>query len=175
MLEAGDGLPLRIMAQCARSWDPSKRTATEGRAAPASMSSIPIRVLVSRTPVTGHVPHFFFRVKHALDPERTHGLCTASRGPVKREAATAEDFTPFSPRQLTARRKAIKEAGDDPAVQAIYAQVPALQDMLGVDLQVDHIWPIAKGGEHVARNLQIVPKDVNLRKNDKWPYKYEAD
>ena len=82
----------------------------------------------------------------------------------------AEDITPLTKRQLRARTTA--KSINDPAIAAIYAQVPALQDLLGVDLHVDHMVPLSKGGKHCADNLQIVPKKVNLRKSDEVGKKY---
>ena len=76
---------------------------------------------------------------------------------------TAEDLEPLTPSQ----RRRRKTRHTDPAIAAIYAQVPVLEDLLGITLHVDHIKPLAKGGQHTADNLQIVPADLNLRKNDK--------
>jgi len=86
---------------------------------------------------------------------------------------TAEDLGPLSPSQISRRAKAIKAAHGNVAIAAIYAQVPVLEDLLGIKFHVDHKVPLSKGGEHTAGNLQIVPADVNLLKNDKIDFKYE--
>lgn len=39
---------------------------------------------------------------------------------------------------------------------------------LGKKLHVDHIRPIARGGRHVASNLQILPIGLNLRKGARY-------
>ena len=86
--------------------------------------------------------------------------------------ATAEDVSPLSPQQ--AKRRA--DAGMTEvclAIRSIYQQVPVLQDLLGIELHVDHIKPIAAGGSHHPSNLQIVPKEINARKSDKRWVKYD--
>ncbi len=80
---------------------------------------------------------------------------------------------PFTPRQRTAREAAVKAAGADPAIAAIYAQVPLLEDLMDIKLHVDHIHPIAKGGKHEASNLQIIPATVNHRKHARVDVRYE--
>jgi hypothetical protein len=85
---------------------------------------------------------------------------------------TAEDLDPFSPSVRSRRSAELLKHADDPAVAAIYAQVPALSYLLGIDLHVDHVKPIAAGGSHTARNLQIVPAATNLEKSDKTLFKY---
>lgn len=85
---------------------------------------------------------------------------------------TADDLGPLSSRQTSRRAAELLKHGDDPAIAAIYAQVPVLEDLLGTKLHVDHMMPIAAGGKHEARNLQIVPADVNLTKSDKTAFKY---
>jgi hypothetical protein len=38
---------------------------------------------------------------------------------------------------------------------------------VGFDVHLDHIIPISKGGLHVPMNLQIIPAEDNLRKNNR--------
>jgi hypothetical protein len=85
---------------------------------------------------------------------------------------TAEDLDPMSLSARSRRSAELLKHADDPAVAAVYAQVPALEELLGVKLHVDHVKPIAAGGSHTASNLQIVPADVNLKKSDKRLFKY---
>jgi hypothetical protein len=40
---------------------------------------------------------------------------------------------------------------------------------LGKKMHVDHVTPLAKGGLHVAGNLQILPAGLNMRKGVKCP------
>lgn len=85
---------------------------------------------------------------------------------------TADDLGPLNTTQRSRRAAEFLKHGDDPGVAAIYAQVPVLEDLLGTKLHVDHMKPIAAGGKHEARNLQIVPAKVNLAKSDKVAFKY---
>lgn len=85
---------------------------------------------------------------------------------------TAEDLDPFSQKTRSRRAAEMLKHANDPAIAAVYAQVPALEEALGIDLHVDHIKALARGGEHTARNLQIIPADKNLVKNDKVLFKY---
>lgn len=88
--------------------------------------------------------------------------------------ATADDIGPFSESQNSRRALIMQENIHDPAVAAIYAQVPVLEDLLCIALHVDHIVPVSRGGKHEATNLQIVPKHVNLQKSDSVHLKYTA-
>jgi len=85
---------------------------------------------------------------------------------------TAEDLGPLSLSQRSRRAEEIMKHRDDLAVAAIYAQVPVLEDLLGVKLHVDHMQAISNGGKHEADNLQIVPADVNLAKSARTIFKY---
>lgn len=73
-------------------------------------------------------------------------------------------------------RKARMRSGqpDDPAIRAIYLQAQHENELasrcpifrlpeLG-QLQVDHIMPLAQGGQHRADNLQILAAGLNMRK-----------
>jgi 5-methylcytosine-specific restriction endonuclease McrA len=40
----------------------------------------------------------------------------------------------------------------------------------GLDVEVDHIVPLARGGDHVAANLQIITAEENQRKGDRLDY-----
>jgi len=87
---------------------------------------------------------------------------------------TADDLGPLSPQHTSRRAAEFLKHANDPAIAAIYAQVPVLEDLLGTKLHVDHMVPIATGGEHKASNLQIIPADVNLTKSDKTTFKYKS-
>jgi hypothetical protein len=85
---------------------------------------------------------------------------------------TVEDLDPYSSRARTMRAEELLTHAGDPAIAAVYAQVPALEEALGIKLHVDHVLPLARGGSHTASNLQIIPAHVNLKKNDKRLFKY---
>lgn len=78
-------------------------------------------------------------------------------------------------------RKARMRSGedDDPAIREIYRKAKMIEAQvescpvfdipeLGHEMQVDHIHPLSKGGAHVAANLQILPKGINMRKGVSW-------
>jgi len=87
--------------------------------------------------------------------------------------ATASDLEgkALSPSQIK-RRKAMVGKHSDPAIAAIYSQIPVIEDLLGEPCQVDHITPISAGGKHEASNLQIVPTRINIAKSDKLDFTY---
>jgi 5-methylcytosine-specific restriction endonuclease McrA len=52
-------------------------------------------------------------------------------------------------------------------VNYLYWLAKDLRAVSGEEYHVDHIHPLSKGGLHEPSNLQILPKDLNLRKSDK--------
>lgn len=65
--------------------------------------------------------------------------------------------------------------GDDAAIRLIYQNAKVIEKLvancpvfdfpeLGHEMQVDHVVPLARGGRHIAENLQILPKGLNMRK-----------
>ena len=76
--------------------------------------------------------------------------------------------------QLSAKRRA-KIRNQTPELTAeqkdyidyLYWLAKDLRAVSGEDYHVDHIHPLSKGGLHEPSNLQILPKDLNLRKSDK--------
>jgi len=38
----------------------------------------------------------------------------------------------------------------------------------GVQMHVDHIQPLSRGGEHRYHNLQITTAEANMQKHNKW-------
>lgn len=69
------------------------------------------------------------------------------------------------------RRARTKENGvatcpDEKAeIAALYHEAALLTEITGIEHQVDHIIPIAKGGGHRRYNLQILTKEENLKKS----------
>ena len=49
---------------------------------------------------------------------------------------------------------------------------PLRQAVTGVAWQIDHVVPLAKGGTHVAENLQVVPAQWNAAKRDRHSERY---
>ena len=54
-------------------------------------------------------------------------------------------------------------------VLAIYAECRTTQELTGVRHDVDHIFPIMKGGVHAPWNLRVLTRSANQSKKDKWP------
>ena len=48
-----------------------------------------------------------------------------------------------------------------------YLTARELTEQTGIKHEVDHIWPIAKGGPHLPWNLQVLTAEENRRKRDK--------
>ena len=62
---------------------------------------------------------------------------------------------------------------DDDAVKAIYDWCNSITDYTGVNHHVDHIFPLqckTVCGLHVQANLQIIPAEDNLSKNNKLEF-----
>ncbi len=55
-------------------------------------------------------------------------------------------------------------------IKDIYARCAELRSQ-GLDVAVDHVIPLAKGGKHSASNLQIIDRLENLHKGSKLDYK----
>jgi 5-methylcytosine-specific restriction endonuclease McrA len=48
-----------------------------------------------------------------------------------------------------------------------YAIARELTEQTGIKHEVDHIWPISKGGPHLPWNLQVLTQEENRKKHDK--------
>lgn len=95
----------------------------------------------------------------------------------KRQADPAvKRLKAYHQRLRKARMRSV--SGDDEAIRAIYAEAMRAEQVirvcpvfdlpeLGKKLHVDHIIPLALGGRHEARNLQILPAGLNMRKGAK--------
>jgi hypothetical protein len=56
-------------------------------------------------------------------------------------------------------------------IRAFYFEAKRLTNETGIVHHVDHIQPLALGGEHVPDNLRVIPAIINLKKNaslDAW-------
>lgn len=87
------------------------------------------------------------RRRHALFPEKTKARCARHR---------ARKLSLASP---DANQKLIT---------AIYATAKRISRCTGISFHVDHIKPLARGGLHHEKNLQILPGMINQRKGAKW-------
>ena len=76
-----------------------------------------------------------------------------------------------------AKRKATKlaqtpEDANIKLIQALYTRAAWLRETFGVEIEVDHIIPLSKGGEHTMSNLQLLPMYLNRQKGAKlWVVK----
>lgn len=50
-------------------------------------------------------------------------------------------------------------------IKCFYNQAYRLEKRFGLKFHVDHIIPIARGGLHEPKNLQVIPKRINQQKN----------
>lgn len=50
----------------------------------------------------------------------------------------------------------------------IYAEARRLTKETGIDHHVDHIKPLAAGGEHHPNNLRVITAEENLKKGANW-------
>jgi hypothetical protein len=50
-------------------------------------------------------------------------------------------------------------------VDGLYEIAERISRCTGIAHQVDHIWPISKGGSHCHRNLQVIPASLNRKKS----------
>jgi hypothetical protein len=50
-------------------------------------------------------------------------------------------------------------------IKCFYDQAHRLEKRFGLKFHVDHIIPIARGGLHEPKNLQVIPKKINQQKN----------
>ena len=48
-----------------------------------------------------------------------------------------------------------------------YEDAKRLTEETGVKHEVDHVWPLSKGGPHLPWNLQVLTKDENRAKGAK--------
>ena len=55
-------------------------------------------------------------------------------------------------------------------MRCIYQSRKRVTGCLGILMHVDHIVPLAVGGEHAPRNLQVIPAIHNLKKNKRVDY-----
>jgi 5-methylcytosine-specific restriction endonuclease McrA len=54
-------------------------------------------------------------------------------------------------------------------IQALIGQARLLSKQTGVPHEVDHIWPISRGGWHHPSNMRVITKEENRRKGSKLP------
>jgi 5-methylcytosine-specific restriction endonuclease McrA len=82
--------------------------------------------------------------------------------------------------RIRSARMRVAGGEDSPEIREIYAEAARVEALvancpvfdlpeIGKKMHVDHIIPIARGGEHKIGNLQILPIGLNMRKGIKCP------
>lgn len=70
----------------------------------------------------------------------------------------------------TQKREAQKRASipadcRDRIVSGLYVIAERISRCTGIQHEVDHVWPLSKGGSHCHRNLQVIPAALNRKKS----------
>lgn len=99
--------------------------------------------------------------------------------PGKNAASTKKwrEENPGKANAHTAKRRATKleqtpEDANIELIKALYTRAAWLRETFGVEIEVDHIIPLSKGGEHTMSNLQLLPMYLNRLKGAKlWVVK----
>jgi 5-methylcytosine-specific restriction endonuclease McrA len=58
-------------------------------------------------------------------------------------------------------------------ILSIYESATRITNCLGIAHHVDHIFPLSRGGEHLPKNLQIIPASINCRKRNRVNFCYD--
>lgn len=83
--------------------------------------------------------------------------------------------TEWGRRRKAAQKAAVPENFNAKRTSMIYAWAKRVQKCLGIEMHVDHILPLAKGGKHNYDNLQVLPAQLNMRKQDNEKYELPGD
>jgi 5-methylcytosine-specific restriction endonuclease McrA len=143
---------------------------------------------VSRTVVLGYSPGFAEKRKEWKSAD--HARNKKARNAVSRAyyAANAEEQrrkarsrslhwakeNPVKHRLKGSRRRALERGAPVPCskieklmVKYRYEDARQLTKETEIKHEVDHIWPLSKGGPHLPWNLRVITKDENLSKGAK--------
>ena len=128
-------------------------------------------------------------IEHCLALSKTYGKANAATrdarssawaaaNPNKRKMSAQKwrQANKGSDNAIQAKRRAAKlqqspSWADNAAIEALYSYKRLLQNMIGVELHIDHIVPLINDkvrGLHVAGNLQILPAVLNHSKNNTY-------
>ena len=98
------------------------------------------------------------------NPEKAQAACAAWR------KANPDKITRKSARRRAAKLKALSPDANKALVSGFYAIASRVSKCLGIRHDVDHIVPLALGGSHCHRNMQVIPSTWNYRKQDRYDY-----
>jgi hypothetical protein len=86
---------------------------------------------------------------------------------------------PSKQRTYDAARRAEKKKGKKELTKnqkliivCFYEQSQRLEKKLGIKFHVDHIIPLARGGKHEPKNLQVMPATLNMQKHARSIYRW---
>jgi len=85
------------------------------------------------------------RSYHLRNPEKAYARCA------KRRAALWNSL----------------DGGDPKTIMCFYDYAKRVSKCTGIMFEVDHIFPISKGGKHVPSNLQVITMKMNRSKNNR--------
>ena len=109
------------------------------------------------------------RAKHAeRNRERSREWAAANREYAAAKSRRWRKENPEHRNYLNARTRARKRAATCACCAPISFRFIYLQ-ALGLKMDVDHVQPLAKGGKHCLRNLQLLDPIKNRRKGARWP------
>lgn len=72
------------------------------------------------------------------------------------------------------KKNSIHPDFDHNIYKVFYDMKNRLESCLGIKYNIDHILPTAKGGYHHHLNLQVIPADINFKKNDNLKFKHPS-
>lgn len=69
------------------------------------------------------------------------------------------------------RQRTRNNIGDLSLAEGFYECAVRISKCVGIPFEVDHIIPLSRGGRHDYRNLQVIPKALNMRKFNRIDFK----
>ena len=87
------------------------------------------------------------------------GKASRLRGTRKRKALKKNQYHPLNNRQIENQLEFIRQR---------------VEKCLGIKHELDHVWPMSKGGLHHIANLRIVPSTVNRMKRNNMKFTHPA-
>jgi hypothetical protein len=108
------------------------------------------------------------KAKHGeKNRERSRAYGRANRELMAEKSRAWRKANPEHHNHLTARARARKRAGACDCCAPISFKFIYLQAR-SLKMHVDHVRPLAKGGKHCLRNLQLLEPVENIRKGARW-------